>query len=197
MVFLYSRCSLTTEEFQLTTVAQKQYSCEFRVERKEVLHFINSFFTMDSNQPPTQQSKKAHTWIRVTKMEESKLAFIQDANKRDLCLFREISVSLPFEAKYGDITSLWKDVAERISNVQEGDGELLFGEAGVSSKVCTDRFKLIMDWCSKYQKDQPFRSGCDDEDAPTELIMLIEEMHERWQEFKTKIEEISLSKANQ
>ena len=126
-------------------------------------------------------TKRAHIWVKLYKKEGNKFVFLENTNKRDLCLFREISVSLPFEAGFGTITSLWKDVAERISNVQEGVGELLFGEAGVSGKACVDRFKTMMEWCGKYQQDQPFLSGCDDQEAPSELLTLIEEMHERWQ----------------
>ena len=101
-----------------------------------------------------------------------------------LHLFRKILVSIPFEAGCIPVMSAWKDVANRNTNIHEDMNYLLFRESGVSTKACMARFKFTMKWCSKYQMIQLSRGGCDDEAQPSELLVLIEEIHKRLEQFK-------------
>ena len=74
----------------------------------------------------------------------------------------------------------WDDIAKALSQQKDANDALLFGDEGISGKQCNDRFKIVIDFCDRVQKNTDFRSGQDDEDEATEIHQLGEQLLEMY-----------------
>ena len=129
-----------------------------------------------SNQEPPKKRRRLG-WVAVSKKVNNKLAFLQQDNLRDLFLLRQINTSLPWSAGFGNITRAWEEVTDNLNKHVDADGECLYGEP-LSVKHVKDRFDALIKFGKNSIKDNPFLSGADDEDPPTEILTLIEELEE-------------------
>ena len=104
-------------------------------------------------------------------------------NEHDLKLAQLIWEHKPYIKP--DMGKKWKLVVEATALQQDINGNNLFPEGGLNRKACTNRLKDWCDWYKNKNQAVPFQSGCDDEDLPTELEIVIGDIYEQ----KTSFEE--------
>ena len=71
----------------------------------------------------------------------------------------------------------------------------IFEHNSLNAKIIKDRFNNLYKWIRKESNAAVMRSGCDDEDPPTELQSLLEEAAEIYLEFLENKEETGKEKA--
>ena len=142
----------------------------------DVVDMTSKKSSTNSNSDPPKKRRRLE-WVSVKKKENNRMAFLQQDNLRDLYLLRQLNTLLPWSAGYGNVTKAWDDATASLNRHVDGDGKCIYGEP-LSVKHVKDRFDALMKFGKNSIKDNPFLSGCDDEDPPTEVLTLIEELHE-------------------
>ena len=134
---------------------------------------------LTTSKEQSDKSNKRHRvkWISLKQKKDDNLLFLNDSNIQDLYLLRQIMVAPLWEAGYGMKIKAWTELAEILSATKDDSGENVFTD-GLTAKHCTDRFKTLMDFCKKAEREIDFHSGCDDEAPPTELLTLLEQISE-------------------
>ena len=111
--------------------------------------------------------------------------FLSKTNLPDLFLLCQLAVSTPWEAEYGEKTKAWADVVTALSQNKDDDGKAVFVD-GLTAKHVTDCFKALMDYAKQALGNVEKRTGCDDEDPPTEILSLLEEIYEMYNDKAVK-----------
>ena len=106
------------------------------------------------------------------------MPFLEDlSNWMDIRLAHQVLSDKPFEAPHGKTVEKWKKSA-LFSKAVDPDGNSVFPN-GINHGQLKDRFNDIMvDFMKKLESQVPMRSGCDDEDDPTDLQQAFEELLE-------------------
>jgi hypothetical protein len=95
----------------------------------------------------------------------------------DIRLTHQILADKPFEAPHGKTGEEWKKSAHFLSKAVDPDGKSVFPN-GIKPRQLKDRFNDLMAFMKKLESEVPMRSGCDDEDDPTDLQKTLEELLE-------------------
>ncbi len=130
----------------------------------------------------TTSSRSRLKWEPITVLHEDGTVLHPFITKRenwmDTMLLRALMVEQPFDALYGKQGAAWKACAFTLSAAQDPHGNLVYGPLGVGDKAIKKRFDEYIAYAKKTQGEVPFRSGCDDEDAPNEVQTLVEDLYE-------------------
>ena len=126
-----------------------------------------------SNPAPTD------VWISYIVMAD----LADDEDAMDQMLIRQLIVDQPFAAAFGKNGQAWKTCAERLSQAQDPDGNLVYGSHGVSDKGIKKRFDDLMAFVKGNDASIPFQSGCDDQPGPNNLVSALEDLYEVYTSF--------------
>ena len=139
---------------------------------------------------------KSH-FISTSKVNDvGKLLFVQPDNLKDLHMLRAIVLKTPWRAGFGNVGDAWNSVADMCQE-QMGQNDVAVFEAGsLDGKAVRERFKVLLKWIRDETKSAMYRSGTDDEDPPTELVQLMEEMSELYLEWEESKEASGKKKAD-
>ena len=147
-----------------------------------------------ASEPPRKRARIQ--WISVKQKKEGRLCFLGSNNLKDLYLLRQLMTTPPWEAGFGNITGAWEEVAKALCKHKDSHGKPVYGET-IKDKHVKDRFKTLMDFCNHSISDNSFRSGCDDEEPPTEIQNLMEQVHEMHTSYLVEEKASSERKKNQ
>ena len=150
--------------------------------------------TTSATEPPRKRARIE--WVSTKVKRDGKFVFLGSGNVKDLYLLRQLMTTPPWEAGFGHITGAWEDVANLLSTHKDANGTLIYGEH-IKDKHVRDRFKILMDFCRKSITDNSFRSGCDDDDPPTEIETLMEQVYEMHSSFLIGEKKTTETKKNQ
>jgi hypothetical protein len=96
-------------------------------------------------------------------------------------------VSKPFAtAKYKGVTEAWAAAVADINKQRDMKTGVLLFDPPISVKAVRDRFDAVMKIAKEIQANVPFRSGKDDEEEPTPMMQIIDDLLE----MKTSFESI-------
>jgi hypothetical protein len=107
--------------------------------------------------------------------------FLEEENVLDLEISKVLIVQCPYKSKHGNKTGAWEHAARDLSRLQDG-GSAIFTN-GITAKQLKDRFMKLMDFVKQFYGQIFFRSGEDDEEAPGELLQLLEDLYEEYSSF--------------
>jgi hypothetical protein len=89
--------------------------------------------------------------------------------------------NVPSKSKHGNKSGAWEHAASDLSRLQDG-GSTIFTN-GITAKQLKDRFIKLMAFVKQFEGQIFFRSGEDDEEAPGELLQLLEDLYEQYDLF--------------
>jgi len=155
--------------------------------------------TSGDNQQESSSSRtwRKHAWVNLKLKIRNTYVFLGDDNVKDMHLMRQVATERPYEMGYGLKEKKWADVASNLNGVRINLDETLFGEIGVSGKQVKTRFLNIMSWCKAWQESKPFGSGTDDEETPSDLLNMIEEEFQHYEDALKDTEAVGLTKQRQ
>jgi hypothetical protein len=157
----------------------------------------------DPNDPPFDDSEVQLDVVATDKCRQKRWApievkdnhgktiypFLDDNNVKDLTIIRALLVERPFAAAYGQVTGFWDDFVVLMNNTMDINGSAVF-DPPLKTKFVRDRFeKKFMPFVSKYDGKIPFRSGCDDEEVPSEIHQGLESLFSMWSDQKLNAED--------
>ena len=96
---------------------------------------------------------------------------------KDLKFVRQLLVETPFLSSHGWPTKSTTRLMKLVSAFST------LRSRPLPSKTGSKKSTPYMVFAKKYQNEQPFRSGCDDDDPPGEIQQGIESLYEMWQDF--------------
>ena len=135
-----------------------------------------------SSATSTLANRSRLKWEPITVIQEDGTVVHPFLTKRDnwmdIMLLRALIVEQPFDASYGKQGVAWKTCASTLSVAEDPQGNLVYGVHGVGDKAIKKRFEDLMAYAKKSQSEVPFRSGCDNDDAPNELQTLLDDLSE-------------------
>ena len=139
--------------------------------------------------------KKRNFFLSLIRLNDKKqLVFLQNDNIRDIQLLRCLILKKPWAGRYGQVTKLWEETAEMCMEQRDSKGASVFS-GNITGKVVKDRFKALLKWVKSDQNSVQFRSGTDDEEAPGEMMQLLEELAELYSEYEENKETTGKDKA--
>ena len=159
--------------------------------------------TVSPNNPraPSPQGRrqprgKSNFFLSVSKCDlNNQLLFLLPSNTRDVHLLRCVILKTPWAAGYGKVTKVWDETAKMLSEQKTRDGSALFDEP-ISAKVVKECFKVLLRWIKHDVNVSTYKSGCDDENPPGEVMQLMEEAAELYMGYEEAREESSPEKAS-
>ena len=140
---------------------------------------------------------KKHTWVSLKSKIRNAHVLFGDDNLKDMHLMRQVATECPYEMGYGLKEKKWAVVVSNLNGIRISLDETLFGEVGVSGKQVKTRFLNIMSWCKAWQESKPFGSGTDDEETPSDLLNMIEEEFQHYEDALKDTEAVGLTKQRQ
>ena len=140
-------------------------------------------------------AKKPNFFVSVTKCDSNNdLSFLKASNLKDIHLLRCLVLKVPWASGYGKITKAWDEAAKLLSEQKGCDGINVFDEP-VSSKVMKERVKVLLKWIKDDHVASQYKSGIDDENPPSEVMQLLDEVSELHTEHEENKEETGKEKA--
>jgi hypothetical protein len=148
-----------------------------------------------------------HTWVKMKKSITNRdgqqvltFPFLSDDNWQDKVLIRHLLAQRHYAAAHGDVGAAWNAVMEGVAKETHPDTGLLIFSERLNLKTVQSRFKEYMSFVKWHQAQVPFRSGCDDEDPPTEIMDGLESMYDDWtssvEKSKEKRDAVATKKQN-
>ena len=161
----------------------------------ENLSVITATSTNASANAATHRKRAKNIFLPLQKTNDrGKLLFLQNSNIKDLQLLRVLVIKLPWKAPYGQVTKAWEAVSDMCMEQRGVNDGAIFEEGSLNAKIIKDRFNNLYKWIRKETNASKKRTGCDDEDPPTELQSLLEEAAEIYLEFLENKEETGKEK---
>jgi hypothetical protein len=133
---------------------------------------------------------KRHVFPKITKEKLVKgerivtNPFLEKSTEAELAFCRLLGVEKPFIAPYGTKTAAWKDFCALLNEQRDDKNELLF-DPPVTNRYAKERFSDYLSFVKQKIATTPLKSGCDDEEAPSPLLQMIEKMYKLNESFNT------------
>lgn len=108
--------------------------------------------------------------------------FLAPDNAMDRAYVRVLLVERPYKAQYGSGTEVWERCADSLRKQKDNKQQPIF-QAEITLKALKERFKKYISFVNEEQSAAPFRSGCDDEAEPEELIAGLEDLFEDYNSY--------------
>jgi hypothetical protein len=110
--------------------------------------------------------------------------FLDDDSRMDVSFVRVLLTERPYKATYGAVSESWDRCCHLLQEQKDPDGELIF-HLPLKAKSLKTRFEAYMEFVKTDLQNVPFRSGCDDEEAPGEIKTALEDIYEDWMSFNS------------
>jgi hypothetical protein len=142
----------------------------------------------DDDGRKSQRVRWVSTEPVVSNLGTSSYPFLCDTNQKDMVFVRHLLVDKPYGVPYGQVKKAWQDLAGNVNKEVDESGNHVFFPP-VKTQALKDRFeKKFIPFAKAVQDGQPFRSGCDDEAAATEIQQSIESIYEDYLSGKSMTE---------
>mgnify|MGYP003326665274 FL=1 len=153
--------------------------------------------TNDVSPGMRKKKREKSLFLPLTQMDETNTPlFLLNTNKKDLHLLRVLTLKLPWEASHGNKCKAWDTVADLCMEQKDEEGSMVFSSAVLSQKTVKERFKVLMKWVKDENSAAQYRSGTDDEKAPNEILDLLNNIFEMYQDWELHKDESSKDKAD-
>ena len=147
--------------------------------------------------PKVKKKREKGLFIPVTQMDEKDTPlFLLQSNKKVLHLLRVLTLKLPLKASHGSKCKAWDAVADLCMQQKDEDGSMVFNTGILSQKTVKERFKVLMKWIKEENSAVVYRSGTDDENAPNEILELLNNSFELYQDWELNKDETNKEKAD-
>lgn len=113
--------------------------------------------------------------------------FLTVDSHMDLALIRILLAERPYKAQYGSMKESWESCAKMLQDQKDGNNNPLF-TSEVQGKAVKKRFDNYILFVKEENTATPFRSGCDDEEAPCEQLVGLEDLYEDYTSYLTNTE---------
>jgi hypothetical protein len=151
---------------------------------------------MDGGLAAVGGTKKRHVFVRL--MNGEAYNFLDKPDPKEEKMYACLAVTQPFcTAKYKGVTEAWTAAVADINKQRDMKTGVLLFDPHISVKAVRDRFEAVMKIAKEIQAKVPFRSGNDDEEPPTPLMQLIEdllEMKNSFEAIQTGVKDGTLAK---
>jgi hypothetical protein len=111
--------------------------------------------------------------------------FLEQSLEAELVFCRTLAVDKPFIAPFGSVSSAWKEFITRLNEHRDKDNNLVF-DPPVTERYARERVNEYFTFVKKKIDATPFKSGCDDEEAPCELLQIIEDLYEQKKSYESE-----------
>jgi hypothetical protein len=121
-------------------------------------------------------------------------SFLEQLLEAELVFCCSLAVDKPFIATFGSVSSTWKEFIPHLNEHRDKDNNLVFNPL-VMERYAQEQVQEYFTFVKKKIDATPFKSGCDDEEAPCELLQFIEDLYEQKKSFEleaTKKKNISV-----
>jgi hypothetical protein len=138
-----------------------------------------------------------HVFPKITKMVLDKgehiktYPFLERSCESELIFCRLLAIEKPFVAPHGGVGTAWKDFLSNVNGQRDENNKLVFNPP-MTERYAKTRVNDYFSFVKEKDSQTPFNSGCDDEEAPCELLTLIEDLYEQ----KKSFESIATQKKN-
>ena len=105
-------------------------------------------------------------------------------------------LKVPWEASHGNKCKAWDAVADLCMQQKDEDGSMVFNSVTLNHKAVKERFKVLIKWIKEENNAAAYRSGCDDENAPNEILELLDNILELYQDWELNTDETIKEKAD-
>ena len=113
--------------------------------------------------------------------------FLDEPCKAELVFARCLVAEKPYLAAHGHITKAWMKCIDMVNEQVNESNEKVFNHP-MTERYAKQRFTEYIGFVKAKNHESPFRSGCDDEEAPNELRELIEDMFSQVDSFQLESE---------
>jgi hypothetical protein len=137
-----------------------------------------------------EETTKRNGWKKLDKMVlvDGSIAtiypFIAEDSMKDKLLLQQLVAHRPFWASQGTHMVEWERVAQNVNIAKGVDGKLVFCPP-ISARAAKLRCNNYVDFARTKLAAARNATGCDSEEAPNEIIHLLEELLELWDNGKT------------
>ena len=110
--------------------------------------------------------------------------FLSDNNTKDLHLLRVLVLKTLWDTAHGNKIKAWDKVASMCLEQKYVSRQQIYKTGSLNHKVVKDHFHVLLKWIKNEKNTVTYRSGTDDEDPPTEIRQLIDNMlgmHTGWE----------------
>jgi hypothetical protein len=116
--------------------------------------------------------------------------FLDTPDVKEYAMYSCLAVSKPFATtKWNGVTAAWTTAVNEINQQSNMETGRLHFDPPVSMKTVRERFEGAMKIVKELSANVPFRSGEDDEEEPSQLLVCLEDLYEQKTSFDTNKED--------
>ena len=184
--FWSSKCILNHKAKSTYTMDDNQATANNMAEAS-----TNNSSSNSSSNNGTKTKSNRHTFPKISKAtmvhgeHTTTYPFLETPSESELAFCRLLAVEKPFIAPFGSVTTAWKDFIVRLNEQRDENNNLQFVPP-MTERYARERVTEYFSFVKMKIDTTPLKSGCDDEDAPCELLQVIEDLYEQKISFESE-----------